>query len=753
MLGGMKTCPAAWLAVLLNTGLTFPLHAQGTVFTYQGRLSDGGAAAAGSYDLRFAIYDAASNGNPQGSPLTNAAVTVSDGLFAVTLDFGAAVFNGADRWLETGVRTNGGTAFTPLSPRQPITATPYAIKASVSSALSGGLSSSNLGGTYGNALNLTNSANQFVGTFVGNGLSVTNISTASLVDEVSPVVAWGRNSFGQNLVPAGLDNVMALADGGVFSFALRVNRTLTAWGTILQNQTNVLPGLANITAIAAGFGHALALRNNGTVVAWGDNSQGQTNVPGGLTTIAAVAAGTSHSLALRSNGTVVAWGLNANGQTNVPAGLNNIAAIAGGGSHTLALRSNGTVVAWGLNTSGQTNVPAGLNNVIAIAAGGFHSVALRSNGTVVAWGLNTSGQTNVPAGLNNVTAIAAGRTHNLARKSDGTVVAWGSNTYGEGSVPPRLHNDVVAIAAGSDHSLALRTGRSVPALASLEENNTFAGENIFSGSTTFNEVIATNLGLFGSVSFFGDQFTFAGNATHFSNPAFFHDSATFDGVVNFQLAAVDFDFATFNSATFHELQISAFTGASGLTVTGNRTGDHATPLALIENLSTGASAPALRLVGAGSTPGGVLSVSTIGSGLIARFGNSSIWVSELNAAGNWTATSFVPTSDRNAKQEFEKVEPREVLEKVAALPISRWSFKQDPQTRHVGPMAQDFYAAFGVGPDDKHIATVDADGVALAAIQGLNQKLAEELKLRDRENAELRRELAELKNIVQRLAR
>jgi hypothetical protein len=64
-----------------------------------------------------------------------------------------------------------------------------------------------------------------------------------------------------------------------------------------------------------------------------------------------------------------------------------------------------------------------------------------------------------------------------------------------------------------------------------------------------------------------------------------------------------------------------------------------------------------------------------------------------------------------------------VLAKVAALPITQWSFKEFPGARHLGPMAQDCHAAFGVGLDDKHIATVDADGVALAAIQGLNEKV------------------------------
>ncbi len=67
-----------------------------------------------------------------------------------------------------------------------------------------------------------------------------------------------------------------------------------------------------------------------------------------------------------------------------------------------------------------------------------------------------------------------------------------------------------------------------------------------------------------------------------------------------------------------------------------------------------------------------------------------------------------------------------MLDKVASLPITRWNFKTDQVTEHIGPMAQDFHGLFNVGTDDKHIATVDEDGVALAAIQGLNQKIERE---------------------------
>lgn len=81
------------------------------------------------------------------------------------------------------------------------------------------------------------------------------------------------------------------------------------------------------------------------------------------------------------------------------------------------------------------------------------------------------------------------------------------------------------------------------------------------------------------------------------------------------------------------------------------------------------------------------------------------------------------TSDRNAKENFRAVDTQAVLEALAKLPITRWNMKGDPsKTPHMGPVAQDFKAAFGLGESDKTISTSDAQGVALAAIQGLYQK-------------------------------
>ena len=81
-------------------------------------------------------------------------------------------------------------------------------------------------------------------------------------------------------------------------------------------------------------------------------------------------------------------------------------------------------------------------------------------------------------------------------------------------------------------------------------------------------------------------------------------------------------------------------------------------------------------------------------------------------------------SDRNMKEAFSFVSAREVLDKVVQMPVTTWRFKsEDESVRHIGPVAQDFMAAFGYGIDDKYITATDADGVALAAIQGLNAKV------------------------------
>ncbi len=128
--------------------------------------------------------------------------------------------------------------------------------------------------------------------------------------------------------------------------------------------------------------------------------------------------------------------------------------------------------------------------------------------------------------------------------------------------------------------------------------------------------------------------------------------------------------------------------------------------------------------------------------------------------GSFTPYDITLRGDRHGKENFSPVDVRAVLEQVASLPLTEWNDKQDnPARRHIGPMAQDFQAAFGLhGADDKCISVVDETGVALAAIQGLNRKLeekeAEIEKLKEKADKvdALEKQLNELKLMVQSLA-
>ena len=105
--------------------------------------------------------------------------------------------------------------------------------------------------------------------------------------------------------------------------------------------------------------------------------------------------------------------------------------------------------------------------------------------------------------------------------------------------------------------------------------------------------------------------------------------------------------------------------------------------------------------------------------------------------GAWNSVS-----DRNAKENFAAVDGQALLDGLARVPITTWNYKgQDTAIRHIGPVAQDFYAAFGVGEDDKHISTLDPDGVALAASQALYrlaQEQASQIAALQAENAALK---------------
>ena len=109
------------------------------------------------------------------------------------------------------------------------------------------------------------------------------------------------------------------------------------------------------------------------------------------------------------------------------------------------------------------------------------------------------------------------------------------------------------------------------------------------------------------------------------------------------------------------------------------------------------------------------------------------------------AATWVNSSDVAFKESFQRVNPADVLNAVALLPVSMWNYRSEgAAARNIGPTAQDFQKAFQPNTDDKSIATVDAGGVALAAIQGLNQKLEQ----KETEITELNQRLDALEQLV-----
>ena len=120
-------------------------------------------------------------------------------------------------------------------------------------------------------------------------------------------------------------------------------------------------------------------------------------------------------------------------------------------------------------------------------------------------------------------------------------------------------------------------------------------------------------------------------------------------------------------------------------------------------------------------------------------------------------TAWSSISDRNAKKNFSPVNAEAVLERLAAMPVQSWNYKWEPDdaTPHLGPMAQDFKGAFYPGRDDKSISTLEFDGVELAAIQGLNQKIEKqkiELNSRDARIGALEKEILELKDALKKVS-
>jgi len=250
-------CALVWLAFSTITSQLSTAFAQGSAFTYQGRLNNGTNPVTGLYNFKFDVFNALTGGSVIGGPVTNTAVPVTNGLFTTIIDFGAGVFTGTTNWLSVQVTTNLGIVFTPLLPRQELTPTPYAIFAETANAA--GLTGTVPVGVVPDAslpadVALTDASQTFTGnnSFSGN-IDMLNPSTTILFPATS-----GANTPMMAMFSAGTDN----ADRMVIAHSLAYQN----WGLQYQDSSdkfNFLSAGTPILTVNLGSSSVYAIGNVG----------------------------------------------------------------------------------------------------------------------------------------------------------------------------------------------------------------------------------------------------------------------------------------------------------------------------------------------------------------------------------------------------------------------------------------------------------------------------------------------------------
>ena len=768
----------------------------GTEFTYQGRLTDVTGLPSGAYDLTFTLHLAVSGGVPIVT-VTNLNTPVSNGLFRATVDFGGGIYNGNAYWISLGVRSNSTGSFTALTPRQPLSPTPNASYASLAGTVPGGsITSAKLAVDSVTVSALQNGA-----------VTATKVAAGQLVKSVNGLRDDVVLSAGPNVTITPSGNTLTIGGssgwrlgGNVGTTAgvdfvgttdnqalqLKVNNTVALGFTPGVTVPNVVGGLAAIipTVIGNGVSGAVVAGGNapagpvsgfgsgdfqavydsdGTVGGGFGNKAGTDNgnpedapfatVAGGVFNLAnnyaSTVAGGDGNTASGSQSTVGGGAANraANTQANVGGGLSNQAtgsrSTIGGGQSNLATNTHSAVAGGGWNTaSGISSFIGGGGgdsfggpwpntaggNWSAIL-GGWNNKASGYSSVVGGGGNNISGgmYSVVPGGSGNIAsnyaAFAAGANARALHDnsfvwSDGNVFSsTGSGQFAvranggvrigtQSTAVSEIACDQVVIGPNGTTNSALRLGFHV--------YNGISGGGVI--QATDGGPVGLELNPMGGGGYLGGNWAASGGL---SAPTLdVNGAARIQGGNNWDVTGGEGDFRVGNASYRFKI---------GVANSGGGAGD------VWMRAHGGTGRVFIK------TPGGTTFYSNEGQ------------TAGVTLAAN--GTSWASVSDRNVKKDFAPVDQRTILEKLAALPITQWHYKwESPEvTPPIGPMAQEFKAAFYPGTDDKSITTQEADGVALVAIQGLNQKvedLSGELRRRDMENVELKQRLEKLERLI-----
>jgi trimeric autotransporter adhesin len=426
----------AAVCLVALTGSAAPL---GTTFTYQGRLTDAGGPATGTYDLRFILYSADAGGSQIGPVRTNSPTAVSGGLFTVGLDFGAGIFDGNAYWLEISVRTNGGGAFVPLNPRQPLTPAPYAITAgnvsgTVSAAqLSGAIGSANVSGTYGNAVTFGNAGNSFN----GSGAGLTGLNASELAGGLVPDARLAGNVartnqvwlLGGNRGTTAGTHFLGTTDSQALDLRVNGAPALRLEPTTNSSMVNVIggssgnyvdPGVVGATIAGGGTLNYFGNQDTNRVAAnFGVIGGGADNFIAGGAGYSVIAGGSEILIDTGAVSSTIGGG-----NRNVIRTDATSATIAGGFRNTIETNSNVATIAGGSVNTIQANadyatIGGGLANVIQSNA---------ANATIAGGGLNTI-QTHA-----DLSFIGGGNLNSIEANADRSVIGGGTRNTNGGAV-------------------------------------------------------------------------------------------------------------------------------------------------------------------------------------------------------------------------------------------------------------------------------------------------------------------------------
>jgi hypothetical protein len=633
----------------------------GTAFTYQGQLLQNLSPANGNYNFQFLLVDSSTNcaSGTNCNPVMITNVPVSNGLFTLSIDFGAGPFYGNNNFLKIAVATNGSSNFTALLPLQPVAPAPGAIFAENAGNLSGTLPSASLTGIYGGPLTLNNPNNSFC----GNGGCLTNVNAAT-VDGFTAANLNYWSLTGNAGTTAG-PNFLGTTDAQPLE--LHVNNQLRLR---LDLQGNLISGGSSV-----GVGTSTASIVGGIINSIQTNAT-STFIGGGSNNV--ISSGAYASLIVGGSGNVVLtntkWASIGGGIGN---NINGTGSVVGGGG------TDGTTVAGNLIVANAATIGGGLGNN------------------------NNADYGTVGGG--NANSLQAGATYSL-------IGGGNSNSIHINSLDSVL-------TGGIGNTIQANAGYSV--IGGGQGNQTFSGWSFIGGGN--NNIITT-----GTI----DSTIGGGNAN--SNTA---NYATITGGSQNHVGGM---YATVPGG-YQNVALGLYSFAAGHDATANYDGDFV--------WSDGSAATASftnNQFMARASSGFVLLTTAQASPASYASGTAGV-------ALDPGATSWSTISDRNAKKNFEPVDGEAVLAKLAQVPVQRWNYKweADDSVPHIGPMAQDFKAAFYPGRNDRSISTLEFDGVELAAIQGLNQKLNEkdtEIKTLKQQNDSLAERLNQLEATVKSLA-